>query len=77
VHVVDQLEGEVGVLLDQQDGEAFFLQLANRFPDALDDDRRDLSGCLARQLRRRSAMPQFDSAICARAFCRLPAFSAE
>jgi hypothetical protein len=77
VHVVSQLKGEVGVLLDQQDGEAFLLQLANRFPDALDDDRRDLSGCRARQLRRRSAMPQFGSAICGRAFCRLPAFLAE
>ena len=39
VHVVDELEGERGVLLDEQDGEALLLQLADRLPNALDDDR--------------------------------------
>jgi hypothetical protein len=40
VHVIDQFEGEVRALLDQQDRQAFFLQLPDRFPETLDDDRR-------------------------------------
>ena len=31
----------MGVLLDQQDGQAFLLQRADRFPQPLDDDRRE------------------------------------
>ena len=40
VHIVDQLQGQRGILLHQQDGKAFLLQLADRLPQALDDDRR-------------------------------------
>ena len=40
MHVVDELERQVRVLLDQEDGQAFLLELADRFPDALADDRR-------------------------------------
>ena len=41
-----ELEREVRVLLDQQDGQAFFLELPDRFPQALDDDRRQPFGRL-------------------------------
>src|SRR6185437_9082463 len=46
VHIVDQLQREMRVLLDQQDGKAFALELADRLPQALDDDRREPFGRL-------------------------------
>src|SRR5688572_33496487 len=41
VDVIDELQRERGVLLDQQDRQAFLLQLRHRLPHGLDDDRRE------------------------------------
>ena len=40
VHEIDQLERQRGVLLDQQNGQPLLLELGDRLPQALDDDRR-------------------------------------
>src|SRR5687768_13319956 len=41
VDVIDELQRERGVLLDQQDRQAFLLQLRHCLPRGLDDDRRE------------------------------------
>src|SRR5262245_41567938 len=46
MHVIDELECKIGILLDEQNGETFLLQGADRFPKTLDDDRREPLGRL-------------------------------
>ena len=46
VHVIHELERQRGVLLDQQDRQALLLELADRLPHALDDDRGEAFGRL-------------------------------